>query len=136
MPEAVNKKITGYRDLDVYQNLFRLMTVIITKVIIKLPKEEKFDLVSQMRRASKACPALLAEGFAKRYQKKHWSKYLDDCLGECNEMIHHLEAIIALYSQYYQSKQSLEMLIDQYDKCSRQLTKLKQSWVNYHKNDS
>ena len=135
MPKAVNKKITGYRDLNVYQNLFRLMTVIITKVIVKLPKEEKFDLASQMRRSSKACPALLAEGFAKRYYQKHWSKYLDDCLGECNEMIHHLEATIALYSQYYQSKQSLETLIDQYDKCSRQLTKLKQVWTNYHKDE-
>ena len=30
-----------------------------------------------MRRACKAGPALIAEGFAKRYQARNWQKYID-----------------------------------------------------------
>ncbi len=128
------QKINGFQDLDVYQTLFQLMTVIITKVITKLPKEEKFDLVDQMRRASKATTALLAEGFAKRYQKKQWSKYLDDVLGECYEMINHLSTIKAVYPHLC-NPVSCQILIKKYDICCRQLMKLKQAWTDYHKND-
>lgn len=135
MPDTKNKKVTGFQDLEVYQNLFRLMTVVITKVIPKLPKEERFDLADQMRRACKAPPALLAEGFAKRYQKKSWGKYIEDCLGECYEMVNHLSTMKSLYSRYFKSPESIDLLIDQYDKCCRQLTKLKKAWKEYHKND-
>ena len=135
MTDSKNKKVTGFQDLDVYQTLFKLMTIVITKVIIKLPVEEKYDLADQMRRACKAPPALLAEGFAKRYQKKNWGKYLDDCLGECYEMINHISTAKVLYSNCFQNQESLDLLIDQYDKCCRQITKLKIAWKDYHKND-
>ena len=125
------KVIKSFLDLDVYQRLFALMTVIITKVVTRLPKEEKYDLVSQMRRASKAPTALLAEGFAKRHQKRQWAKYLDDCVGECYEMMNHLDTVKSVYPTYCKPE-SCQELINKYEICCKQLTRLKQSWTNYH----
>jgi len=62
-----------------------------------LPAQERFDLVSQVRRASKAGPAILAEGWPKRYYRKVWRKYLLDVQGECSEMIHHLNVCSDIY---------------------------------------
>ena len=89
--ENKKPKINSYKDLFVYQNTYKAMLVVLKEIILNLPKEEKFDLVDQMRRCCKACPALIAEGFAKRYQKRNWNKYLEDAIGEINEMQHHLD---------------------------------------------
>lgn len=128
------KRIKSFRDLRVYQNLYRAMMMVLTKIIPKLPKEEKYDLKDQMRRACKAAPALIAEGFAKRYQKKNWQKYIDDTTGECNEMEHHLSVCIDVYPSYVDSKLCKEV-IDIYDLACAQLYNLKKSWKNFHKND-
>jgi four helix bundle protein len=109
-----NKPVKSYRDLRVYQNLYRAQILVLTKIIPNLPKEEKYDLGDQMRRACKAGPALIAEGFAKRYQKKNWQKYISDTTGECNEMINHLSVSIDVYSDYvdreYARKRSISMI--------------------------
>src|SRR3972149_2146522 len=104
LEKETNKTIKSFKDLRVYQNLYKAMMIVLTQIIPKLPPEEKFDLKDQMRRASKAAPALIAEGFAKRYQKRNWSRYIDDTIGECNEMIHHLTVCIDIYSKYVDKK--------------------------------
>lgn len=129
-----NKPIKGFRDLRVYQNLYQAMNFILTEILPKLPEEEKYDLKPQMRRACKAAPALIAEGFAKRYQKKNWRKYIDDTIGECNEMIHHLSVYTNVYSSYIDKKLCNEV-IEIYDISCRQLTNLRKSWQDFHKND-
>ena len=93
------KSIKTFRDLVIYQNLYQAMVSVHTIITPQLPKEEKIDLAPQMKRASKAAPALIAEGFAKRYQKRQWKKYLNDTIGECNEMIHHLSICIDIYQK-------------------------------------
>lgn len=122
--------IKTFKDLHVYQNLYEAMKIVHLQIITKLPKEEKYDLVDQMRRASKACTALLAEGFAKRYQIKFWKKYLIDCMGECYEMINHLTVCNDIYPKI--SNPSVKKVIDLYEISCKQLTKLSQSWENYH----
>jgi len=129
------KTIKNFRDLIVYQNLYKAMILVHTKIIIDLPKEEKFNLVDQMRRASKAGPALIAEGFAKRYQKRQWQKYINDTIGECNEMIHHLSACIDIYAKYIDTE-LCKQVMELYDISCRQLTKLGQSWQNYHEKNN
>ena len=130
-----NNKIKSFKDLIIYQNLYRAMVLVHTKIIPSLPKEEQYDLADQMKRASKAAPALIAEGFAKRYQKKQWRKYLTDTTGESNEMIHHLSVCIDIYSQYVDIV-LCRKLIDVYDICCKQLTRLGQSWQDYHNSKS
>ncbi|MFA5318573.1 MAG: four helix bundle protein [Patescibacteria group bacterium] len=127
------KPIRTFRDLYVYQNLYKAMVIVHTKIVPSLPKEEKFDLADQMKRASKSAPALIAEGFTKRYQPKHWHRYLEDSSGEANEMIHHLSVCVDVYPQYI-DVQLCKETIDLYDLSCRQLSKLDQSWKNFHDN--
>lgn len=78
-----------------------------------------------MRRCCKATPALLAEGFAKRYQKVNWQKYLNDTIGEANEIIHHLTVCIDIYPTYVNNSLCKET-INLYD------FSCKKAWINYH----
>lgn len=133
MESSAYKPIKSFQDLVVYQNLYKAMILVHTKIVSTLPQGEKFDLADQMKRASKAGPALIAEGFAKRYQKRQWQKYINDTIGESNEMIHHLSICIDLYSQYTNAGFCKEA-IGLYDMSCKQLTKLGQSWQNFHEN--
>jgi four helix bundle protein len=77
--------IRSLKDLEVYKNLYKAAIIVLKEIVPKLPKEEKYDLASQMRRACKSPLALLAEGYAKKNYKRSWKKYIDDALGECND---------------------------------------------------
>ena len=134
--EDGNKKkaIRTYSDLDVYQRLYKAMLIVMKEIVPKLPKEEKFDLIDQLRRSCKAPLALLAEGFAKRYQTRAWKKYLDDAIGECNETINHLTVSLDVYGGFL-NRQLCEQVIGEYDIANRQLYQLRQSWRNFHEND-
>ena len=125
------KPIKNFQDLIVYQNLYRAMMIVLQDIIPTLPKEEKFDLVDQLRRGCKAAPALIAEGFAKRYQKNYWKKYIIDTIGESNEMIHHLSICIDIYNRYSDVEKCKEVR-ELYNITCKQLTRLGQSWQNYH----
>lgn len=125
------KPIKSFKDLIVYQNLYKAMLILLNEIIPDLPREEKFDLVDQMRRCCKTSPALIAEGFAKRYFKMQWRKYLNDTIGECNEMIHHLSVCIDVYGEFV-NIEKCKKLIDVYDITCKQLTKLKEKWTDYH----
>ena len=129
--ETGKKTIKTFQDLHIYQNLYKAMILVLTKIIPTLPKEERYDLVDQMRRACKAGPALIAEGFAKRYQKRNWEKYINDTIGESNEMIHHLSICLDVYSRFVDKTLCFEA-IDLYNISCKQLTSLKNSWKNYH----
>ena len=133
--EGNKSYIQNFWELDVYQRLQKLRKVVILKIIPKLPSNEKFDLADQMSRACKAACAILAEGFAKRFQLKHWQKYITDAVGECSEMIDHLTCINDVYSNKINAN-SVQIVINEYKICIRQLLALGKSWGGYHKNKS
>lgn len=122
------KPIKSFRDLHVYQNTYASMLVIMRDVIPNLPKSEKFDLADQLSRSCKAIPRLIAEGYAKRHQKMGFQKYIDDAMAESNETIVSLEQCRDIYNF---DRQTIDNLIDIYDKTSRQLYKLSMSWTNF-----
>lgn len=126
--------IKTFQDLHAYQNLYQAMVIVIKEITPKLPREERFDLSDQMRRACKAGPALIAEGFAKRYQKRNWQKYIDDAIGESNEMINHLSVCTDIYGNFVDVAKCKEA-INLYDTASRQLYKLRECWRDFHDND-
>jgi len=55
----VIKKITSFRDLEVYQNTYRACIDVIKRIIPGIPDIEKNDLKSQLRRSVKAIPRLI-----------------------------------------------------------------------------
>jgi len=126
------KRITSFRDLEVYQNSYKAMLIVMKEIVPKLPDSEKYDLTDQLRRSCKAIPRLIAEGYAKRHQKAGFQKYIDDAMGECNEMVVSLSECRDIYPDHVSIKLCDE-LIDLYDKSGRQLYKLGKSWTNFKK---
>ena len=119
--------IQSFRDLQVYQESYEL-AVSVNKMILKLPNFEKFDLVSQMRRASKSIPANIAEGYAKRVSQKEFMKHLTIALGSANEMEVHISLARDLH---YWSENSADDLIKKYQIVGRKLNKLIQNWKTF-----
>ncbi len=124
------KKIKSFHDLDVYQTAYEAMLEVFKHILPKLPEEEKYDLTKQLHRSVKAIPRLIAEGHAKRHQKKGFQKYIDDAMAESNETIVSLSQARDLYSRYIDVK-ICKRLIDKYDKISRQLYKLSLAWTKF-----
>src|SRR4030042_1915201 len=124
--------IKSFRDLEVFQNTYKAMLLVMNDVVKKLPASEKFDLVDQLSRSCKAIPRLIAEGYGKRHQRAGFQKYLDDAIGECNETIVSLEQCRDLYNL---DKFLVDNLVDVYDKSGRQLYKLSIAWSNFKKDE-
>lgn len=125
----MEKKIVSFKDLIVYQNTYRASIDVMTKIVPNLPEEEKYDLKDQLRRSCKAIPRLIAEGYAKRHQNKGFQKYLDDALGECNEIFVSLSHAKDIYYKYVDIKICKE-LIDLYEISGKQIYRLSESWTN------
>ena len=69
-----SERLTDVRQLNVWQKAHNLVLEMyeITK---KFPKEEKTELVSQMRKAAMAVPINIAEGFMRRSPREKESYY-------------------------------------------------------------
>jgi four helix bundle protein len=124
----MRKRIKSFSDLEVYQNTYKASLIVLRKIIPKLPKVEKYDLSDQLRRSVKAIPRLIAEGLAKRHQKRGFQKYLDDAIGESNETIVSLSHAKDAYSV---EPELIRELVDVYDKASRQLYNLSCAWESF-----
>lgn len=125
-----NKKIISYRDLDVYQRAYKASIIVCTKIVPNLPKQEHYDLADQLRRSSKAPPRLIAEGYAKKHQKKGFQKYIDDAMAEANETVVSLSQCRDIYFQCVDVK-LCQNLVDEYDIIGKQLFRLEESWNKF-----
>jgi four helix bundle protein len=77
-------QIYSYRDLVVWQNAMQIVEE--TYILIrKLPKEEKYALSDQMRRAAVSIPSNIAEGQARR-TTKDFIKFLSIARGSIAEL--------------------------------------------------
>ena len=126
--EEPRKKIVTFRDLEVYQETYAAAIVVAKQILPKLPAREKYDLVDQLSRSSKAIPRLIAEGFAKKHQRAGFQKYLDDAMAECNETIVSIEQAKDIYDV---EPDLCGQLAIQYDKSARQLFKLAEAWDKF-----
>ena len=122
--------VRSFKDLEVYQNAYRGMLLVHKEIVPRLPKEEDYDLKDQLRRATKSVPRLIAEGHAKRHQRRGFHKYIDDAMGESNETMVSLEQARDLYPDRLVAGLCTE-LVDLYDKISRQLHNLALAWEGF-----
>ena len=129
------KPIRSFHDLEVYQINYQAMLDVFKHILPKLPTEEKYDLVDQIRRSTKAVPRLIAEGHSKRHQKKGFQKYLDDAMTESNETMVSLTQAKDLYFSLVDVT-ICERLIDTYDKVSRQCYNLAIAWDRFNERKS
>ena len=125
------QKILSYEDLDVYKRSYATCIRVMKEIVPHLPPTERFDLKDQLSRSSKAIPRLIAEGFAKKYQRAGFQKYLTDARGESNETAVSLAQCRDLYSSDVNPEISGE-LISEYSIIGKQLFKLQQSWTKFN----
>jgi len=74
----------GYKDLAVWQKSINF-TVEIYKLTQTFPKDELYDLTSQIRRAAVSIPSNIAEG-NERNSKKEFNQFLHIALGSAAEL--------------------------------------------------
>lgn len=83
------KKVSSFRDLEVYRAAFALQRRIF-QVCRDWPKVESYALIDQIRRCSRSVGANVAEAWAKRRYPAHFLSKLTDADGELQETLHWL----------------------------------------------
>lgn len=74
-----------YKKLEVWQKSHQLNMLIKKKIATKLPSHEKYELTSQLTRASLSVPLNIVEGCG-RFTDKDFAHFLDTALGSTNEV--------------------------------------------------
>ena len=78
----------GFTELDCYKN-GRILRKSISELAGKLPKEEKYELVSQIKRSSRSITANIAEGYG-RYTYSDTRHFFIISRGSVTETMEHL----------------------------------------------
>lgn len=78
----------NFRELKIWQKGIDLVDLSY-EFVTTLPKDEKFNLVSQITRAACSVPSNIAEGCGKRTHN-HFAEFLSTSLGSCFELETHL----------------------------------------------
>ena len=99
--------------------------VAIYKVTEGFPKEEKFGLTSQLRRASVSIVANISEGAA-RQTRKEFRQFLSHSQGSASEV--DTELTISLRLNYL-TREDFRRLTEDLDHIGRMITRLSQSLV-------
>jgi len=90
------RKVEGYKDLLVWQKGIQLAKEI-NRITQSFPNQEKFGLVSQMRRAAVSIPSNIAEGQA-RHTTKEFVQFVSRAEGSVAEL--NTQLILALELGY------------------------------------
>src|SRR5258706_15098190 len=89
-----DKRILSFEDLRVYQMSFDFQQEIFD-VSKTFPKDEKYSLTDQIRRASRSIGANISEAWQKRRYPAHFVSKLTDADGEAAETRHWLKTASA-----------------------------------------
>lgn len=84
----------SYRDLVVWQKSMQI-SVLIYELIIKLPENEKYSLIPQIKRSTISIPSNISEGYGRNY-KKDFSRFLQIARGSLYENQTQLELSLNL----------------------------------------
>ena len=109
----------SYRDLIVYQKSYEL-SLQVYQITCKFPPEEKFGLISQMRRCTISIPCNIAEGYRRR-GRKEYIQFLHIALGSCSE----LETLLSLSKDFKMIEDgNYHVLYSLQEEVSKMLSKL------------
>ncbi len=109
-----------YRELDVYQKAYALVLEVYS-LTRKIPQEERYGLVSQMRRAAVSIPLNIAEGYGRQEGSKEIKHFLSMARGSGNEM----EVLLELASDLgYMPESECEPVLRAYAEVGRMLSGL------------
>ena len=113
--------MSSYKDLTVYKKSYLLMLDIYRDISLRLPLEERFGLISQIKRAATSIPLNIAEGYGKQAGAKETARFIQMARGSCSEMSVLLDILKDLC---YLSVAEYEVLSNGYDEVGKMLTGL------------
>ena len=107
----------SFKRLKVFQKSYNLAMEIfeLTKTF---PKEERYSLTDQIRRASRSVSVNIAEGYRKRRYPKHFTSKITDADAECSETIVWLDFS---FNCNYISEEKKNELQDEYQEVGKML---------------
>ncbi|MBS1917651.1 MAG: four helix bundle protein [Bacteroidetes bacterium] len=73
-----------YKKLDIWKKSHEMYMYVKKNIAAKFPKEERYELTSQLLRAALSVPLNIVEGCG-RYTDKDFAHFLDNALGSTNE---------------------------------------------------
>lgn len=92
--KVMERRLFGYRDLEVWKKGMALAKLIY-QLTQSFPPEEKFGVVSQMRRAAVSIPSNIAEGHARR-SRREFAQFLANAQGSVAELDTQLQLSVDL----------------------------------------
>lgn len=119
--------IKNIKDLKVYNLAFELAMEIFN-LTLNFPKEERYSLTDQIRRASRSVAINIREGFAKRKYQNVFIRHLNDSLGSSEETRGWLDFAL---SCGYIAQASHNNLDGKYDDVNAMLFKLIANWQTF-----
>lgn len=119
------KKINSWREPEVYQKAHEFQQAVFP-ASKTWPREEKYSLTDQIRRASRSIGANIAEFWAKRRYPAHFLSKLTDADGELQECFHWLDSA---YDCGYIENEAHERFSAEVEQIGRRLG----SMINRHK---
>ncbi|WP_289053642.1 four helix bundle protein [Carboxylicivirga marina] len=101
----------NYKKLKIWQQGIQIVkkTYELTK---KLPESEKYNLISQMNRASVSIPSNIAEG-SSRKSDKDFNRFLQIALGSSFELDTQCEVVKELYVGFDKELEELQNKVDE-----------------------
>lgn len=112
----------NFEKLNVYQEAINL-ALDIYKLTTKFPREEKFGIIDQIRRASVSISLNIAEGTSRT--KKDFCRFLDMARGSCHELIPLLKISLKLgyinKTEYENLYESIEVILKRINALRRSL---------------
>ena len=112
--------MSGYKQLQVYQRGYAAAKRVY-RMTERYPKEERYGITDQMRRASVSIALNIAEGYARRESQQEFKRFLMMAMGSSNEMIVLLDFSKDLG---YIDAQTHAKASQEYDEISRMLNEL------------
>ena len=122
------EEIKSHKDLEVWKKSVELVTNVY-EISSEFPKEERYCMTNQIRRAAISIPSNIAEG-AGRFHNKEFIQFLYISLGSCSEL--ETQLLICSNLNYIDSS-SLNSLISKIFVIRRMLLGLIKSLKNSNK---
>jgi four helix bundle protein len=110
----------SFRDLKVYQAA-RESARLVFEQSRSFPREERYSLMDQIRRSSRAVKAMIAEAWARRRYKAAFVNKIDEALGEAYETQSWLDNAL---DGAYLSKEKFDALDKRYDAIRGMLSRM------------
>ena len=116
--------IRSYEDLQVYQEGYQLCLQI-HRITQGLPKEERYELGQQARKAALSVPANIAEGYGRKDSAKEFQHFLRIAMGSANEVKVYVDMMKDLD---YIDQNTHRDLKQSYETLTRKIYRLKERW--------